>query len=136
MIWICGGHVVPVKVSRIRGTRRRVHLLWEVLAKAERTARCLVGKAAGKMFTEFINFENRIVMMHKAGATHTFVTLRELELRKHTCGYNRKTLHWWPSSCWAVGALHGIEYGGVTLVGTSDSLAGLLGPGSSKLSGM
>ena len=75
-------------------------------------------------------------MMHKVEDTHTFVTLRERELRKHTCGYNRKTLHWWPSSRWAVSALHGIEYGGVPLACTSASLAGLIGPGTSKLSGM
>ena len=72
-------------------------------------------------------------MVHKKESTSVVVVRRGLELCTHICGYNDRADQWRLSVFGPVGALKGIEYGGVSLVRNTESLTGLPGPDAAGL---
>ena len=72
-------------------------------------------------------------MAHKNEITSIVVARRGLELCMHFCGYNDRADQWRLSVFGPVGALKGIEYGGVSLERNTESLTGLPGPDAAGL---
>ena len=72
-------------------------------------------------------------MMHKKESTSFIAVRHGLELCTHIYGENNRADHWRHSVFGPIGALKGIEYGGVSLLRNTESLTGLTGPDAAGL---